>query len=191
MDAFLPSPRVAAGWWPLFVRSSLWMRDCERNAKWNGSLPAPAGPGQPVCALIDQHCCRIRLQRDGHIDWQSVSPGHNEACPSVRETVCQRKHRRTWITALSFPFFTFSPFFSPPSLSLARSCASVKILLAVGTLHATVFDVDIQHFCRVGWTLFVIAGLIPRADVMPAGRKLRDVERRHVYPFVKFHVGPH
>jgi hypothetical protein len=43
-----------------------------------------------------------------------VSPGHNEACPSVRETVCQRKHRRTWITALSFPFFTFSPFFSPP-----------------------------------------------------------------------------
>ena len=38
-------------------------------------------PGQAVCVLIDQHCCRIRLQRDGHIDWQSVSPGHNEACP--------------------------------------------------------------------------------------------------------------
>jgi len=23
-----------------FIRSSLWMRDCERNAKWNGSSPA-------------------------------------------------------------------------------------------------------------------------------------------------------
>ena len=61
------------------VVRSLWMRDCERNTakrKMERGLP-----GQAVCVLIDQHCCRIRLQRDGHIDWQSVSPGHNEACP--------------------------------------------------------------------------------------------------------------
>ncbi|KAF7379114.1 hypothetical protein HZH68_016959 [Vespula germanica] len=55
------------------------MRDCWRNTierEMERQLPS-----QPVCVLIDQHCCRIRLLRDGHIDWQSVSAGHNEACP--------------------------------------------------------------------------------------------------------------
>lgn len=76
----------------LFVRSfvrSFVVVDARLRAEREMERELPGRPtDQPVCALIDQHCCRIRLQRDGHIDWQSVSPGHNEACPSVRETVC-------------------------------------------------------------------------------------------------------
>lgn len=64
------------------------MRDCVGRAEHGETRNGTEGegewgglPGQAVCVLIDQHCCRIRLQRDGHIDWQSVSPGRNEACP--------------------------------------------------------------------------------------------------------------
>lgn len=72
----------------LFVRSRCSMRDCVGRAEHGETRNGTEGegewgglPGQAVCVLIDQHCCRIRLQRDGHIDWQSVSPGRNEACP--------------------------------------------------------------------------------------------------------------
>lgn len=78
--SLVPSPtgaRFGAEW---FVVRSLWMRDCERNTVKRKMERGLAGR-QAVCVLIDQHCCRIRLQRDGHIDWQSVSPSHNEACP--------------------------------------------------------------------------------------------------------------